>query len=522
MADWSQLPPELLALIAKSLETRFDVLRFRSVCCSWRFSFPPKLYPLPKCLPSKTKGRCEFSLSHITRNTFYLVRFSGADACWLVKIRDGTDRVKMRLLNPLSDSELKPVPVKFPKVLDLTKFQVIELGHEYIGRYGVDLHHCFQELSRDYREKVAFLWSSINSDDFMMLALFRYGIHHLAFLRSGEKEWTLLESLHGVQDIISFNDKFYAIEQKGRTIVVDQTLNVSFIEHVGYPTSRKFLVQSGDSLLAVEMLFQASSDSASFVGDKVIGFRIFRLDEEEEKWDEMESLGDQILFLGLRQAISASSSEFYWGKGNLIFYSTGLYIPPGYGNSENRLMFVFDLETSTAIPLENCPAYCNLFWPPPEWVTSPESVISSTEVISNSTHSLTSVTPETEYKYPDLNSAISTREAQGRSSERETFVGQEVGSKHTLPIHLRIWTMVLFLGDDCTFSASGEDLSLYRGNYIIFAEVSSNVPIVLATTLLDFSTTLDGNRSSHHIKESFSPQGVQSANSLTAPSRGPN
>ncbi|XVF45604.1 hypothetical protein PTKIN_Ptkin02bG0219700 [Pterospermum kingtungense] len=150
MADWSQLPPELLPLIAKRLETRFDVLRFRSVCSSWRSSFPPILYPSPQYLPEKTKG---------------------------------------------------------------------------------------------------------------------------------EKDWTLLEDrVEDVEDITSLNGKFYAIEKNGRTIAVDQSLKVSFIEHVGSPptdTSRKFLVQSGDNLLAVEMLFLVNSFGN--VTDNVIGFRIFRL-----------------------------------------------------------------------------------------------------------------------------------------------------------------------------------------------------------------------------------------------------
>ncbi|XP_022725261.1 F-box protein At2g17036-like [Durio zibethinus] len=184
------------------------------------------------------------------------------------------------------------------------------------------------------------------------------------------------------------------------------------------------------------MLFLTSSHSdvqsplniGSSVSHKVVGFRIFRLDEEEQKWDKMESLGQQILFLGLRQSISASASEFYWGKGNLIFYPRGLSMGSRYYNSDDRLMFVFDLDTGTASPLENCPTYCNLFWPPPWWVTSPESVISSPEVISNSTCSLTSATPEIEYEYPDSNLEISRRQVRGKSPEGVTSAGQEVGS----------------------------------------------------------------------------------------------
>ncbi|EOX97544.1 Uncharacterized protein TCM_006535 [Theobroma cacao] len=189
MAGWSQLPPELLTLIAKRLEIRFDVLRFRSVCSSWRSSFPPKVYRLPKYLPPQNKTRYQCSLGGITRDTFVLVRLPGshdhqaAPGCWLVKIRDGTVCVRMQLLQPLSDSKLKylpPVPASFPKSLNTVNTQ----------------------------KTVAIIWPSTNSDDFMMLAEF----HVLAVLRSGEMEWTLLQMGSSVEDMISFNGKSYAIE----------------------------------------------------------------------------------------------------------------------------------------------------------------------------------------------------------------------------------------------------------------------------------------------------------------------
>ncbi|MBA0754120.1 hypothetical protein Gogos_021711, partial [Gossypium gossypioides] len=70
----------LLTLIAKRLETQFDVLRFRSIYRSWRSSFSPKRYPLPKRLPSskKTKAVCRFSLNQITIATLFLVRLPPA------------------------------------------------------------------------------------------------------------------------------------------------------------------------------------------------------------------------------------------------------------------------------------------------------------------------------------------------------------------------------------------------------------------------------------------------------------
>ncbi|MBA0677065.1 hypothetical protein Goari_018491, partial [Gossypium aridum] len=362
----------------------------------------------------RTRGRLVGSLSHITRYTFYLLRSSHGDeteapACWLVKIGEGSHGVKMQLLNPFSDSKLESLPRNFPKVLDLTNFQVIELGHQYIGLYHMYFNHPLEPRYIDYRKKVVLQQSSTNFDDFIIFESFR----RLAFLRSGEKECTVLENVYDIEDIISFNEKFYAIELNGKTRVIDQSLNVSFLPHVGSPRSRKFLVKSHDNLLAVEMLSNP---------DKGVGFRVFRMSEEDHKWDEMESLRDRILFLGFYGAVSAPASEFYWGKGNLIFYPGGLFDSP---RDPDRLVFVFDLETGTACPLETCPAYCNLFWPPPQWVTS------STEVISNSTHSISSATPENECLYSESGFALSPTPI---TPKRVTYLaGKEVGSEQPSP-----------------------------------------------------------------------------------------
>lgn len=166
----------------------------------------------------------------------------------------------------LTDSGLN---VNLPKVLDLINCQVIELGHGYAGRYSVHINYCFRGLYRNYIEKVAILRLSPDGDDFMVVGLFSRGVEYLASLKSGENEWTSLENMHGIQEMITFNNKFYAIEQSGRTIIVNQFFSVGFMQHaVGSPTNRKFLVESSGNLLIVEMIFLENSESDA-------GFRIF-------------------------------------------------------------------------------------------------------------------------------------------------------------------------------------------------------------------------------------------------------
>ncbi|KAL4301947.1 hypothetical protein GQ457_10G023790 [Hibiscus cannabinus] len=96
------------------------------------FICPTKTRPAPFAHISPLLSSYHHRSIHITRNTFYLITLSHgnqaqAPACWFVKTRDRTDRVKMQMLDPFSDYNPKPLPENFPNVLDLSHFQVLYL-----------------------------------------------------------------------------------------------------------------------------------------------------------------------------------------------------------------------------------------------------------------------------------------------------------------------------------------------------------------------------------------------------------
>ncbi|OMO80003.1 hypothetical protein CCACVL1_13221 [Corchorus capsularis] len=75
MADWTQLPKELLDLISKRLDTSFDVTRFRSICSTWRSSVTsPKRHRLAPRFPVLPDGVSDtsFGFSLSKRSIFLL------------------------------------------------------------------------------------------------------------------------------------------------------------------------------------------------------------------------------------------------------------------------------------------------------------------------------------------------------------------------------------------------------------------------------------------------------------------
>ncbi|KAL6348537.1 hypothetical protein AAG906_013157 [Vitis piasezkii] len=129
MAEWADLPSVLLHLITKRLDSHIDLLRFQSVCKSWRSSTPSKPRSIFSNLPISpmigfSKINYAFSLSKRS-----ILQLGLPDSCpnnpnsWLIKIeedpseganpaciridqRDCGDGVPRLLRMPIEDSEL--------------------------------------------------------------------------------------------------------------------------------------------------------------------------------------------------------------------------------------------------------------------------------------------------------------------------------------------------------------------------------------------------------------------------------
>ncbi|XP_062177489.1 F-box protein SKIP23-like isoform X2 [Alnus glutinosa] len=395
MADWSQLPKELLGLIAERLNSPFYQLRFRSVCSSWRSSFSPRpLLRLPGRFPFiQGDGITDSTWGfHLSRRTIFLIRSPDArsqtppNSSWLVKVEE-IHPSRMRLLNPLSRVQLKPLPTSFPNAMDLTYFNVLELGQEYVLPFG----DSFGDLGNLYMEKVAFMslgCGEIN-EEFLLLTIHVSG--KLAFFKSGDKRWTIIDDMPSYDDVILFQREFYAVDDTGRTVLLGLSLDVSLVAESVYGGDKKFLVESNGELLLVDMyLSEGYVDVGDgfdidvyevfdeYVGERTVRFKVFRLDIEGKRWVEVDSLRDQVLFLGDDCAFSASMAELSLSgciKGNCVLFPDNFFYMRGEGGSsvsdgvfKGPDICVFDLDNDSIALLGDCPEYSRLFWPPPDLV----------------------------------------------------------------------------------------------------------------------------------------------------------
>nr|DAD39245.1 TPA_asm: hypothetical protein HUJ06_013568 [Nelumbo nucifera] len=131
MANWADLPKDLLASIARRLSDIEDFIRFRWVCCAWRSVAMKEKYLQLPCLvlsgkKESTDTLCLFSLPKGKRYEFKLpnaskCRFFGSVHGWLLV--NGVKTEEVHLLNPLTG-----VRIRLPNIID-KDFNTKERGY---------------------------------------------------------------------------------------------------------------------------------------------------------------------------------------------------------------------------------------------------------------------------------------------------------------------------------------------------------------------------------------------------------
>ncbi|XP_073124968.1 F-box protein SKIP23-like [Henckelia pumila] len=382
MANWANLPGELLHHICQYLPTATDLLRFRSVCPTWRYAAPspPSTASRFPILPNSGISDTTWGF-YLSKRTIYSVHSSQNhdQPPWIVKLeRDNSYR--NNLLNPLTRCSLKPYPAGFPMFFSFLDFRVKELGQEYALQY-IDFKpraNSIAEAGNHYMEKVAVLFDV--NDGFVLLTIHLSG--KLVVYKSGDEKWRVIDDLPSPYDDVIFREgKLYAADDSGRLVLVNYVdLTVDVVANSVFGGDKKFLVDLDGELLLVDMYLNTGSENKMdfdewfqfydcCMHERTSKFRVFRLDEITGTWIEVSDLGDIVLFLGENSNLSVNASDLSC-KGNCIIFTNHCSGRQEDQVWKSRGAGVFDLDSGRIHPIGSRSKYTKMFWPPPEWVYS--------------------------------------------------------------------------------------------------------------------------------------------------------
>ncbi|KAK4711685.1 hypothetical protein R3W88_006198 [Solanum pinnatisectum] len=373
---WADLPEELLVKISKCLKCSFQVGHFRAVCTSWRSAvlFPPhkRLSIVPKYIPSK-KPHSKYIRRLVFRLDLQQLPPSSSTpspTSYLIAVAEqfkGDGQSQLRLLNPVTGS---PIPISsspsnfFPREINLIKFRVSIL-HKSSLMLRADTNRCLigkvvhlsaLRQSSDGRNPKA--TAILGSGKVSLFTSNTRGIVILNYLMDSLLRGHNLNKPF-YHNVVKYKEKWFAIDQYGRGVMVDSSSKVSLItDPLFHPNRngcfhnhRSYLVKSsGDAdLFLVDRYLDKPSEQTNYAEqhaatsdddakepecDMAVRFRVYKLEEEEHCWKEVTSLNDQVIFVrdyASYWSYCVSAKDFPGYRGNLIYF-TGQFRKAGDGD----------------------------------------------------------------------------------------------------------------------------------------------------------------------------------------------
>ncbi|XP_019187792.1 PREDICTED: putative F-box protein At1g65770 [Ipomoea nil] len=342
-ADWSNLPVELLGLIASRLPFALDYVRFGMVCRSWRRvvvengSSPPSFLPwlmLSQKINSDLRGVCY----PYKNRAFYLhlpelnnKRCWGSPFGWVVTL---DSNFQLRLLNPLSRAQLMLPPLhKCPNLKNMV---------------------CSPKSFRNRFVYKAALSSSPLSLDFVVLAIYSDN-EKMAILKAGSHTWTPLECCPGyVDDAICFDGIVYIVSSSGEIVICDcqgsvlqKIIFTPLQEEVVDPEYiAAYLVEiDGQIYVLCRLMFDTRNNDTPFHPYlRTKRFDVYKLDLGNGKWYEIQSLGDWSIFIGNNHSFSICTNEYPECDSNCIYF-TDDYSGVSHNTPTSYDTGVYNLET---------------------------------------------------------------------------------------------------------------------------------------------------------------------------------
>ncbi|KAM7481928.1 hypothetical protein LguiB_006511 [Lonicera macranthoides] len=334
---WSQLPQDLLGIIANRLSAIEDFVSFSSVCSSWRSAVPKQEWiPCDPRLPwllltdYKDEERKLIGLYNMERKKLYRVEVPLLNYTngWIFK----TEGDLSRLIDPLTGFQIPLPRIDNPKLV--AKVLVSQRPSESDN-----------------------ITNNKNNND-VFVVLYYFESVELVFARPGSKQWITLQDDFEDRDIYFYNGRYIfigdVVRYKGRVFAVrsNGTLVLCEIDcpspkaiDIALPPPLKYrihvnscyLVESKGDLLAV-MQYPEILDT---------GFEVFKFNERGaggQYWTKMKDLGGCTLFLSHSCSVSISPSDQVDCRANCIYYTACTFCCRFTGNC---YLNVFDMKDNT-------------------------------------------------------------------------------------------------------------------------------------------------------------------------------
>ena len=359
MSEWADLPHDILIEIMRRLSFYDDFVMFGATCKSWQSVCSLENLPLsPRCpwlmLAEDNEQRnptrvfvnlfdnkvYNFRLPELVRKKCFGTSFG-----WLLSV--GTD-FQMNLFHSLSKHLLSLPPQ--PNFEDLDHhdddFRIILVDKCVLSRNPWNL------VTHEYE------------GDCIIMVIY-CNIKTLAFTRPGYKVWIDIKSHSRCFDDIAFyKGNFYAVDCHGEVFICHIDDDNAFTKSVTprvlgtRDDMQKYLVESLGELLLVSRKLKGNlyaEDDMDETPYMTTGFTILKLEcsievkgKNEYKWVNVDSLGDQALFLGCNSSVSLSASSINGCKANCIYFTDDnieFYLATSNGGGYD--MGVFNMEDRT-------------------------------------------------------------------------------------------------------------------------------------------------------------------------------
>ncbi|KAL9299759.1 F-box protein [Arabidopsis thaliana] len=385
MGDWSKLPEELLGLIALRLYSVIELIRFRSICKSWRSSASgvnknhslssPLIYfkPLQIILARAQANGQILSKYHgtvLSRATFFRVTLaSSPDQGWLIKSDTDLKYRNFHLLNCLSRKALG----RSRKLISLSEFIVSEIQESYavVGRRTRETASEFKRVflvrvqGGDHRVlvigidgKIRFwkggIWNGIKKQvaqfsDFVLDEGLTYAVD-----TKGIMWW-----ISSAYDIIRYGTKLHEnitngscgekrfVRCRGELYIVDRLIDENLLKRKADSYDDNAIVHFRNADYTNADLWEDGNGNDDFFAaqahrfihvlhdnlgnvsckpferdpPKTIGFKVYKNNEELLKWVEVKSLGDKAIVIATDACFSVSAHEFYGCLPNSIYFT---------------------------------------------------------------------------------------------------------------------------------------------------------------------------------------------------------